>query len=610
MDIRISNSVIVVSVSIVIATAIAAAPFEWAKLVTRVLSIVFNGFTRRYTAASVQNDATKLINKHVLHQLSDVYDVQFKVSWVENPADARLHQNGRVIVRMRRERDQTRNVLAAVSTALPHILFPHARPYFERRFTTAVDLQLLRILVEVLGDVAVTAYSTDYLEPQTRADPPLHDVLRQLHGINAGALFETVLLQELLYLSDHARNEPLDVDALRPELREFVLFLYKLATREPHDETGSLTFVERHIKVGFILTAKALTAALGTAPYERRLSIKLAQGANSIYLFGLTPDQHRLCRELASLMDKDDRLVRKKYLTVPVVKDGRRVRLPLVHFRRNPVAQVGGDLRTQLAALGLAEGSIVEGLVRRVWDRDAEIEVEEMTAFISARELAWGYHGNVSHFMREGETYTFIVLAVDPDQGVMTLGRKQLTGSPWQVDAGRYTEGTQCSVEIVAGDQASFVVKVRNPPPSGGAEVFGLLPRAEWSWFGEPAATDPAAQVGSQLDAVIILANMKNDELILSRRVLESKDWDRLRIKYAKGTPVRVRVIRVEYSGVYCELEPGAYGWIQRAHLIKAGHELADFETTVVAGSQFDTVVVGIKLIRRYFQLELSRLVG
>ena len=615
MDIRISNSVIVLSVSVVISVVIvvsvALAPFEWAKLVWRILSYFFSKLTRHYAAASVQGDATKLVNRRLVRKLSDVHDVQFRVDWVEKPSDARLLQDGRVIVRMRRERDQARNVLAAVGTALPHILFPHLRPYAERRFTAAVDLQLLRLLVEVLGDLAQTTYATDYLEPQTRADPHLHDLLRLFHQINAGGLFETVLLQELVYLSDRARNDPLKVAALRQELVEFVRFVHWIATREPHDESRDLTFVRTYIKVGFILTAKFITAAKGTGPYERRLSIHLAQGVNSIYLYGLTPDQHPFCRELTRIFDGDDRVLLKKALTVPVVRGGRTLRLPLAHFRRNPLAALTAqDFTAQLATVGIAAGSVVEGRVRQIREHDAEIVVEELPGLIDARNLAWGYRGTAARYLREGDVREFGVLSVDAEHGLLVLGRKQLTGSPWQVDAGRYSEGKKCTVEIVERAPGFFVVKIIDPAPSGGTEVFGVLPFEEWSWFKSPDADEPNAQPGSHLEATIVHANAEHDELALSRRTLESKDWERLVPKYAKGTSVRVRVIRVEYSGIYCELEPGAYGWIQRANIIKGGHELEDFERTVVPGAQFDAIVVGIKLVRRYFQLELKRLIG
>ncbi len=577
----------------------------WSKVVLRGLSFVFSRLTKRFAAASVRSDTTRFLNEKVSRKIVGQPFYRLDINWVEEASDARLMSDGKLIVRIRRERDQTRNVVNATKAALPLILFPYVRPFAGKQVPTAVDLHLLRTLVDALGQVARSMYHSEILQPRLLGDADMQELIRVMFEIGAGGFFEAVIIQELLYLSDQAKHKPPSPE-LEKELRRFVFFVHRIATRDP-GELQPLIFAGDYIRVAFILASKVVTAAKGTHPYERRLRIDLIKGAESVYLHGLTRDQFAVCRQIATKFDREERVKRVKKLSVAVTRGGRTQHLPLYLFRRRALYSTEETFAEQLEAIGLTEGQRVIGRVVSFAENRATVSIEGLEGEVAASELKWGFAGYPAMYLEANKDYQFVVLAVDDEDCLIGLGRKQLDGdSPWEQGVVPAV-GTTCQVCIEDLVNDSLVVRFTNLPDES-TPVYAQLPLDEWSWT-KAAPTGEELKDMSQTELTVMVASVDSntDSIVVSPRMVEARDWDGAVKKYPVGAQVRVRVTKVDYHGLRCELEPGVYGWIYRDNVAKAGFELADFQSSVVPGQAFDAVVIRLRNERRYFQLDLRR---
>ncbi len=570
----------------------------------RILSSVFGAATRRYAAASVQAEATQFLNKHVLSRVSEATAVTLEVQWVESADDARRLENGQIVVRMRRDRDQTRNVVAAVRATIPQVLFPAARPYLDARLSNAVDLELLRILSDLLGEHAATLFHTEILAHQTASDPELLDLLRVMDSVNSAGLFETVLLTEFARLGRRVLRDPPRTD-LRDEAYLFVEYLAHLATREPGDESQPLEFSGRYFRVGFILASKSVTAARGTSPYERALGVKLAKGIDSIYLLGLTPDQAAICSKIEQRFDEDARIRKLKHLSLLVRRHGDHFRVPMAHYERNELHLPPGTFADRLAELDIHPGSIVRGVIRDVDARHAVVDVDGLDGELHASEIAWGYAGPVNTWVSAVQEIECQVHEIRGDRGLLRLSLKRLIPSPWE---GRTAPavGThqRFRVHHIADGELSLSLVDRT---SGESFMFGRMKLDDWSWHPFNDSDNPAPVVGDEGEGLVVVANHEADEIVLSRRECTCPDFATAMVKYPKGRSLRAKVVKVEYDGFVLEVEPGVLGRIDRFEIRKYGHELADFQQTVVVGQSFDVVVSGAKKNRRFLSLRLAR---
>lgn len=76
-----------------------------------------------------------------------------------------------------------------------------------------------------------------------------------------------------------------------------------------------------------------------------------------------------------------------------------------------------------------------------------------------------------------------------------------------------------------------------------------------------------------------------------------------IRVEFVTKPTVR----KVTDDALHFELEPGVFGRVPAHRVREAGFELADYESTVIAGAQYDVVVEGAKERRKEFRLRLAR---
>jgi hypothetical protein len=581
-------------------------PYKTATGFWRIVSFAFDRFTQHFAKAAVERDTNEFLHKKLFGHSTTTLLPLLKVDWVKNAADARLHTDGTIIVRMRHERDQSRNSLMALATATKHILFPHARPFLDDSLTTAVDLQVIRIFAELLGEQAQHIYATELLGPMAAGSVDALSILPFLHDIEEQGLFGQVLLQELSYLSDRLRRAPAGVD-LKDEATRFVQWLHRIATRATGDDSNDLLFIETYIRMAFILAAKTETAARGTDPYVRRLGLDLAAGARSVYLLGLSSQQTRLCEQIGNAFDADDRVVRKRSTTVSARKKGGGDRVRIIHYRRNELYMPDAPFSDLISQYGVTVGSTQTALVRYVFDSRASLRIASLEARLRDKDVAWGYEGSISRFVAQGETLAVRVLEIDDAKSCVVVGLKQLQASPWRSGA-TWNPGDRVRVRIKEQVVTGIVVEFIQSTSSGArALMFGWIPSNEWSWYDTTSEHYMQPTLESEHDVEVLRGDERRDLVLLSRRNLEVRDWSAAKRRYQPGAHVRATVVRVNGEGLMLEMEPGVFGRITAQSVREQSFELKDFETTVVPGVRYDVVVLGAKERRKDFRLDFAR---
>lgn len=575
---------------------------KWGAILLRRIRWTSGFIQRKYTALKVESDANHFFRDRVFGRIGGDPGLRLKIRWVKDTDDPIWTKDGVVILRMRRDADQTKNTIAAVSSAVRVAIFPHARPYLKPEFTDAIDLQIVRKLADLLGPHAQSVFATHVLAPQIQSNPNLRELLGRLHQVDRAGLFEAVLLQELVFLGEAARIEPPDPVRLHNETREFVALLHWLATREPGDESRPLLFVRDYFKVGFILMSKAATAARGMFPYVRRLGIHLATGARSVYLLELIEGRSDLFHEVIEEVRADRRVEEEKVLTLLVRQGTKTVDLSLALFRRNDLYMTDASFADHIWQLGISEGSSVTGIVRGIRGRQAVIEAEGFAAIAKSRDLAWGYKGSAGQLLSAGEDYEFRVVSVDAENCQLLLGIKEKTDPPW-TDGSAPLPGSRVRVLIEEIGTLGIIVRFHERERT----LYGRIPHNEWSWHAEGSSAYERPEVGQVIEAEVKALSPEQEDIILSRRGVESIAWEEVAKRYPKGTPIRVTVLATDLSGIVCELEPGITGRISDYELRNAGYELADWTETVVPGQKLDASIKHIKHRKRRFSLCLER---
>ncbi|MDI6871296.1 MAG: bifunctional 4-hydroxy-3-methylbut-2-enyl diphosphate reductase/30S ribosomal protein S1 [Bacillota bacterium] len=97
----------------------------------------------------------------------------------------------------------------------------------------------------------------------------------------------------------------------------------------------------------------------------------------------------------------------------------------------------------------LEVGAVVPGVVRRLTNFGAFVDLGGVEGLLHVSEIAWDRVRHPSEALSEGQEIKVKILKVDPASGRVSLGLKQTLPDPWLAAAGKYSPGQVVPGEVV-----------------------------------------------------------------------------------------------------------------------------------------------------------------
>ena len=163
----------------------------------------------------------------------------------------------------------------------------------------------------------------------------------------------------------------------------------------------------------------------------------------------------------------------------------------------------------------IAVNEIVEGKVLRFAPFGAFVDVRGFDCLAHTSDLSWDRVNNPQEVLTIGETYEFVVLALDREKNRVSLGFKQLQPQPWQVAEEKYAVGS-----VVTGTVARVV-------PFGAfiqldKSIDGLLhvSNVSWEWIED---INQVLKIGDEVQVEVLEFDGERKRITLSRKSLLPK---------------------------------------------------------------------------------------
>jgi hypothetical protein len=206
------------------------------------------------------------------------------VTWVDG-ADGEISDinDGQFVVRMDPGRAQEKNIAILATAVVKRTVLVGIRHSVEPPLQTAIDLNLVRKLLEQAGNHrALDWFFSNEYQPGAETNSSTQARNSQIVAIDERGLFTNLLLVEL---EDFAKR----VYGLAPkaymagEIEGLVDFLYKLATKV-YGEEVPLMYERAFTRIGVIIVAKTEKLLKGVEPYVRAMEVNLRKEMNAIYV--------------------------------------------------------------------------------------------------------------------------------------------------------------------------------------------------------------------------------------------------------------------------------------------------------------------------------------
>jgi predicted RNA-binding protein with RPS1 domain len=170
------------------------------------------------------------------------------------------------------------------------------------------------------------------------------------------------------------------------------------------------------------------------------------------------------------------------------------------------------DAKSQETKSSLSPNQIRHGVVRRLTNYGAFIDLGGIDGLLHISEMSWTRINDPKEVLREGQELDVIVLKMDLENNRVSLGLRQILPDPWSEIKDRYKEG-----DVITGTITRLVPFGAFVQVEGGVE--GIIPSSELPRI--KGKVGPPVNVNEEVTVKLINLRPEERKMTLSLRALQ-----------------------------------------------------------------------------------------
>jgi small subunit ribosomal protein S1 len=269
----------------------------------------------------------------------------------------------------------------------------------------------------------------------------------------------------------------------------------------------------------------------------------------------------------------------------------------IVVSRRSVLEETRAEQRADIVAR-LAEGQVIEGLVKNITDYGAFIDLGGIDGLLHVTDMAWRRVNHPSEILNVGDTVKVQIIRINTETQRISLGMKQLQDDPWQSIETKYPVGQrfQGTVTNIA-DYGAFV----ELEPG----VEGLIHVSEMSWTKKNIHPGKIVATTQQVEVQVLEVDPNKRRISLGLKQTQDNPWEAFLSMHPKGSTVEGPIRNITEFGLFIGLEGGVDGMVHLSDLdwTKSGDEvIKDYKkgdivkaAVLDVDSQKERISLGIK---------------
>lgn len=203
----------------------------------------------------------------------------------------------------------------------------------------------------------------------------------------------------------------------------------------------------------------------------------------------------------------------------------------------------------------LAEGVVMEGIVKNITDYGAFIDLGGIDGLLHITDMSWGRVNHPSELLNAGQSVPVVILKYDQEKQRVSLGMKQLHPNPWQQVQARYNPGDRVTGKVVSIADYGAFIKLEEG-------IEGLIHVSEMSWSKRLKHPSKYIAVGGDVEAVVLEVNAEAQRISLGLKQLMPNPWEQLSAEFPIGSQVKGEVRSITDFGIFISVKEGIDGLI------------------------------------------------
>ncbi len=361
-------------------------------------------------------------------------------------------------------------------------------PSVRQKLSPDLEEEFAQALADVPLDEMITATTSatrPVLEPESRHPATIIDVRRDDVFVELGSR-EQGILPLKSFAEPPQRGQAVEVIVLRFNSEDG---LYELALPGAAAEVGDWSSLSE----GMLVEARITGHNAGGLECE----VNRLRGFIPVSQVALYPDEN-----LAEIVEQ------KHTCLVLEVNPQRR---KLVLSRRAVLEREKAEARQKLLD-SLAPGQVHDGVVRKLMDFGAFVDLGGVDGLLHISQLSWGRVKHPSEVLEEGQRIRVRIDKIDRDTGKISLGYKDLLEDPWTAADRKYLPNTRAHGRVVKIMDFGAFVELE-------PGVEGLIHISELS-HKRVARVSDVLKEGEEVDVMVLAVDMQARRISLSLKNL------------------------------------------------------------------------------------------
>jgi len=225
-----------------------------------------------------------------------------------------------------------------------------------------------------------------------------------------------------------------------------------------------------------------------------------------------------------------------------------RARGNIVVSRRAVLEESRAEARSELIA-NLAEGQILQGVVKNITDYGAFIDLGGVDGLLHVTDIAWRRVNHPSDALQIGQSVTVQVIRFNPETQRISLGMKQLQADPWEGVQAKYPPSAQFTGRVTnITDYGAFV----ELEPG----VEGLVHVSEMSWTKKNVHPGKIVATSQEVEVRVLDVDPEKRRISLGIKQTQRNPWEVFLESHPVGSEVEGEVRNITEFGLFLGL-PG-----------------------------------------------------
>ena len=240
----------------------------------------------------------------------------------------------------------------------------------------------------------------------------------------------------------------------------------------------------------------------------------------------------------------------------------------IVVSRRSVLEETRAEQRADIVAR-LAEGQVIDGLVKNITDYGAFIDLGGIDGLLHVTDMAWRRVNHPSEILNVGDTVKVQIIRINSDTQRISLGMKQLQSDPWAAIENKYPVGAKLTGNVTnIADYGAFV----ELEPG----VEGLIHVSEMSWTKKNTHPGKIVATSQQVEVQVLEVDANKRRISLGLKQTQENPWDAFLLAHPKGSIIEGPIRNITEFGLFIGLDGGVDGMVHLSDLdwSKAGEEV------------------------------------